>query len=308
VDGQSSLTVYDESQSLLADFSEVLFRCLDAVSPSKVVEVGAYRGQFTRELLEWGAGSGVEVAAVEPDPPAELIDLSRRHPELELIGKPSLEALRELPPADALIIDGDHNYFTVLGELRSIAEGARAERMPFVALHDVCWPHARRDTYYEPERIPVEHRHPLVRDALLAPGVPGTSDAGLRFPWAAEREGGPRNGVLTAVEDFMKETDGLRLALIPAFFGLGVVWPEEAPWGEAVAEILAPLDRNPMLERLEARRVAGIVDRVRLDQRDAVLRSLLNSRAFTLAERLSRVRQGGTPVFSRAQVRRMLGG
>ena len=34
---------------------------------------------------------------------------------------------------------------------------------------------------------------------------------------------------------------------------------------------------------------------------------MLDSRAFAVAERLSRLRQGGRPVFSREQIRRALG-
>ncbi len=132
--------------------------------------------------------------------------------------------------ADAVIIDGDHNYYTVSEELRLIEESAREATLPLIALHDVCWPHARRDTYYAPERIPPEQRQPLARDAMVAPGEPGVASSGLRYAWAAEREGGPRNGVLTAIEDFMGEREGLRLALVPAYFGLGLLWAEEAPW------------------------------------------------------------------------------
>jgi Methyltransferase domain len=306
VEAEAAETGSASPQSLLAGFSEIVFGCLDAVSPERVVEVGAFRGEFTRELLEWGADAGVEVTAIEPDPPPELVRLGEGHPELRLIRKPSLEALRGLEPADALIIDGDHNHYTVLSELRLIAENAGPGHLPLLLLHDVGWPHARRDTYYEPERIPAEHRQPLAPDALLAPGVPGIATAGLFFPWAAAREGGSENGVLTAVEDFMEESDGLRFALIPAFFGLGVIWSPNAPWADGVAELVAPLDRNPMLERLEAARLAGLVQRVRLDRQEAVLRSFLNSRAFALAERLSSIRQGGDPVFSREQVRRLL--
>jgi Methyltransferase domain len=295
-----------ESESLLAGVSEVLFGCLEAAAPKFIVEIGAFRGQFTQELLVWGADTGVWVTAIEPAPPPELIALGERHPELKLVTKPSLEALRDLPPADALIIDGDHNHYTVLRELRLIAEGAVDRGMPLVLLHDVGWPHARRDTYYEPDRIPEEHRQPLARDAVLAPGVAGLAEVGLPFPWAAAREGGADNGVLTAVEDFVSESEGLRLAVIPVFFGLGVLWRSDAPWATAVAEVVAPLDRNPMLERLEAIRVAGIVDRIRIARQEALLRSFLNSRAFTFAEWLSRLRQRGAPVFSRAQVRRVL--
>jgi hypothetical protein len=291
----------------LANLSDLMLPCLDAAGATSVIEVGAFEGELTRNLLAWARGSEARVAAIDPDPSPELISLAEREPALDLIVKPSLEALPELPPADAVIIDGDHNHYTVLRELRLIAERAGPDSPPLIALHDVCWPHARRDTYYAPDRIPAEHRQPLARDALLAPGVPGTSSAGIRFPWAAEREGGPGNGVLTAVEDFLAETDGVRFALVPAFFGLGVIWPERAPWASAVARRIEPWDRNPVLERLEAIRVAYIIDRFRLEHQEAVLRSLLDSRAFTLAERLSGLRQRGEPAISRERIRRVLG-
>ena len=52
----------------------------------------------------------------------------------------------ELP--DAMIIDGDHNYYTVSEELAGSVSAARAARyMPLLLLHDVGWPHARRDAY-----------------------------------------------------------------------------------------------------------------------------------------------------------------
>jgi Methyltransferase domain len=291
----------------LASLAEILFPCLDALEPGSVVEIGAGRGEFTRELLDWGGGGGGKVTAIEPEPGPELLDLGEAHPELELVRERSLEALSRLRGVDAVIIDGDHNYYTVSEELRLLEENAGEATLPLLVFHDVAWPHARRDTYYAPERIPPEHRQPLARDAILAPGEPGVASSGLRYPWVAKREGGPRNGVLTAIEDFMAKRDGLRLALVPAYFGLGLLWSEEAAWAAKVAEIVAPWDRNPVLERLEADRISGIVDRVRLERQEELLRALLHSRAFALAERVSRLRQRGQPVVSRAWVKRVLG-
>jgi Methyltransferase domain len=290
----------------LANFAEILFPCLDAVSPVQVIEIGAYEGDFTGELLDWSRRSGARVTAIEPEPPPKLRSLAEQHPELTVIERDSHSALAELPPADAVVIDGDHNYYTVTEELRLIFEKA-GDRPLLIAFHDVCWPHARRDTYYAPERIPEEHRQPLARDARLAPGAPGVAQLGIPFPWAAQREGGPRNGVLTAIEDFVEGRSGLRLAIVPAFFGLGLLWSEEASWADEVARLVGPWDRSPMLERMEAARVAHTIDRFRMDPQEQVLRSLLDSRAFALAERLSNLRQRGTPVFSREQVRRALG-
>ncbi len=86
---------------------------------------------------------------------------------------------------------------------------------------------------------------------------------------------------------------------MPVFFGFGVRLAAAAPWADALARILDPWDRNPLLERLEANRVhhlaAGAARQVELRlarapsrRQEAVLRRLLESSAFGVAERLSR--------------------
>jgi hypothetical protein len=181
----------------------------------------------------------------------------------------------------------------------------------------VCWPHARRDSYFSPEAIPDEHRKPMVQGAGLFPGEAGLRPGGLPFTWAAEEEGGPGNGVLTAVEEFVAERDGLRLAIVPAFFGLGVAWHRDASWAGAIADVVDRWDRNPLLERLEANRVfhlasvhVQMVQAALLQQRnarqEALLRELLKSKTFSVAELLSRLRQRGRPAYSKEDVRRVL--
>jgi hypothetical protein len=124
----------------------------------------------------------------------------------------------------------------------------------------------------------------------------------LPYRAAAAREGGPGNGVLTAVEDFVAERDDVRLAIVPAFFGLGVVWRSSAPYADAVAAALEPWDGNALLARLEGNRVFHLASahyqlvqaslaQQRLARQEVVLRRLLGSSAFALAERLSRFRQ-----------------
>jgi hypothetical protein len=302
----------------LINVAEILLAFLDAIAARSVVEIGAYRGELTQELLEWAAPRDARVAAVEPTPPPHLLELKERHPELELIAETSHEVLRHLSLPDALIIDGDHNYYTLSEELRLIDERAPGSDLPLLMFHDLCWPHARRDTYFAPDRIPAEHRQPLAEGAGLVPDEPGVIEGGLPFQWAAEREGGPRNGLLTAVEDFIAQRDGLRLAVVPVFFGLGVLWHEDAAWGDALADAVEPWDRHPVLERLEENRVFHLAMehvqftqamrlRERTGHQEHLLREMLGSRAFALAERLSRLRQRGRPRFSREQVRRVLG-
>ena len=307
----------------LAQSAEIMLPCLDAAGARSVVEVGAFAGDLTRVLVDWAASAGARVSAIDPAPQEGLVALAREHhPDLELIRATSLDALPRIPLPDAVVIDGDHNYWTVSQELRLIGERAGGQ-LPLLLFHDVCWPHGRRDDYFDPEQIPEDHRQPLAGAAGgLTPGEPGLTPGGLPYPRSAARAGGPRNGVLTAIEDFVAERESLRLAVVPVFFGFGAVWDREAPWSDAVARILDPLDRHPVLERLEANRVhqlaQGYARRVELWQanerrarQDALLRRLLDSSAFAVAERLSRLRRRAgvatdASVITKEEIRRSL--
>jgi Methyltransferase domain len=307
----------------LINNAELMLACLDAAEPGSVVEVGAYAGDLTALLLGWAEGRGARVFAIDPSPQPELVQLAEDRSGLELIRETSLEAFRHLELPEAVVIDGDHNYYTVSEELRLVGEKSEGAELPLLMLHDVSWPHARRDDYYSPEQIPDDFRLPTTEGGGLFPGVPGVRRGGLPYRWPASKEGGPRNGVLTAVEDFVSAHDGLRLAVVPAFFGFGVVWHADAPWADAVAELLEPFDRNPLLERLEANRVFHLASvhgqmveaawaRQRVARQEVVLRRLLDSSAFALAERLSslRIKIGigkRHAQVSKDEVRRVLG-
>jgi hypothetical protein len=305
--------------------SEVLLRCFDAVSARSVVEVGAYAGDLTRVLVDWAARSGAPVTAIDPSPQDQLVELASSHGQHEMIRRTSLEVLPELALPDALIIDGDHNYYTVHEELRVVGERAPGSELPLLLFHDVCWPHGRRDDYFAAEEIPAEYRHAVAGAGRgIFPGDPGTRTDGLPYPRSAEREGGSRNGVLTAVEEFVGEGQELRLAVVPSFFGLGAVWRQDAPWAQDIAGIFEPLDRNPLLARLEENRVLHIAQahalrvalwkaQERQTREEAVLTRMLESSAFAVAELLSRlrVRTGIAPshsMISREEIRRAMEG
>jgi hypothetical protein len=307
----------------MQNLADIVLACLDAAGARSVVEVGAYAGDLTEVLVEWAAGGDARVIAIDPSPQDRLVRLADEQERLELVRDTSLAALPRLAPADAVIVDGDHNYFTVGEELRLIADAAGA-KLPLLMFHDVCWPHGRRDDYYAPDRIPEAQRQPIHEGGGLHPDEPGIRPGGLPYRGAAAREGGPSNGVLTAVEDFVDARDGLRLAVVPAFFGLGVVWPTDAPWADAVADVLAPWDRNPLLARLEANRVHHLAEshvrlvdaalaRQQAERQAAVLQRLVGSSAFAVAERLSRLRHRvgiarDQPIVSRDEIRRALDG
>ncbi len=309
----------------MAHHAEVMLPCFETAGVRSVAEVGAYAGDLTRVLVAWASTSGARVTAIDPAPRERLVELEKKRSDLTLIRETSLEALARIEMPDAVIIDGDHSYYTVSEELRLIDQRTSdpSVELPLLLFHDVCWPHGRRDDYFDPQQIPEDYRQPLAGDrAGIFPGEPGLRPDGLPYPRSAAVEGGACNGVLTAVEDFVAGRDDLRLVVVPVFFGLGVVWRGDAPWSDELAELLSPWNDNSVARRLEANRVhhlaeshARQVQLWRLQERqtrqEAVLRRLLESSAFSIAERLSRlrVRAGIAPaqsVISKDEVRRAL--
>jgi SAM-dependent methyltransferase len=307
----------------MGQLTEILLPCLDAAQARSVLEVGAFAGDLTRILVAWAARAGARVSAVDPAPQPDLEKLAAEQPQLDLVRQTSLQALPHLPLPDAIVIDGDHNHHTVSRELALIGERAPGAELPLLLFHDVGWPHGRRDDYFDPEQIPPEARHPTVGAAGgISPGNPGVDPRGLPYPRSADREGGPANGVLTAIEDFVAQREQVRLVVVPVFFGLGVAWHTARPYATALAALLDPLDRHPVLDRLEANRLGQLARRHRLQievweleqqltRQRVLLQRLLSSSAFALAERLSRLRSAvgiapGATTVSRAAIRAAL--
>jgi hypothetical protein len=306
----------------LINHDEVLIPILNAAGVRSVAEIGAYAGDLTRFLSGWARDARATILTVDPVPQPELIALAEERDNVTLVAKASLDALATIELADAIIIDGDHNYHTVSEELRIIGERSRDEALPLLLFHDVAWPHGRRDDYYAPEQIPDDARHPIHEGGGIFPGDHGIHEGGLPYRWPAAQEGGARNGVLTAIEDFVDQREGLQLAVAPAFFGLGVVWHRDALYAPGLADVIAHWDRNALVARLEANRVFHLATvhrqmieladaRKQVERRGVVLERFLSSSAFSIAERLSRLRDRvgigrGHSIVSKDEIRRAL--
>jgi hypothetical protein len=242
----------------LVEFDELIEACLDLAGARSVLEIGSESGASTKRLVAGASGRGGELWCVEPAPTRELEELDRAEPAFHLVVGPSPGALRGIEVCDAYIIDGDHNYWTVSRELEHLGGQAADGAHPLVILHDVAWPAGRRDQYYSPAALPADALHPHSWDLGVVPGSETAVRGGFRgqgsFAFALH-EGGARNGVRTAVEDYLEGRDELRFIVVPAIFGLGVVYSSEAPYAQALEAELGPLDGNPLIERLEGNRL-----------------------------------------------------
>jgi hypothetical protein len=250
----------------MAEFSDLILDALAIAGAREIAEIGAEYGGMSAILADYAAAEGGRLTSVDPSPKPEFIAWAATHGHCRHLARPSLEAFEELAGVDAWIVDGDHNWFTVYHELKAIDALCSRDGKPLLALlHDVAWPCARRDLYYAPERIPAEYRQPHDYDGGMIPDqvelLPHRGFRGMGQFAAAVREGGPRNGVLTAIEDFIEEVRatgrGIAFAEVPAVFGLGILFDTGAPWGERLAELVVPFHDNKLLRSLEQNRLAN---------------------------------------------------
>ena len=202
---------------------------VETVAPRRMMEIGADFGWNTQPLLEYCRQSGCRLEIVDPAPRPVLRDvLARFDGEYTYHPLKSLQAIPLIAPVDLVLLDGDHNWYTVYNELQALfRRAAEAGAVPpLVLFHDVAWPYARRDMYYDPTDLDPGNRRPYAYRGMVQ-GQSELTDTGFNGILAnALHEGGPRNGVLTAIEDFVA---GAHIALsfhrLPFFNGLGILVP-----------------------------------------------------------------------------------
>jgi hypothetical protein len=248
---------------------------IEVVAPRQLMEIGADSGWNTRNILDYCRQTGARADIIDPAPRPELKDVLAAFPDTHVYHPlKSLDAIPLITPPDIALIDGDHNWRTVFQELTAVF--ARANEMgappPIVISHDCGWPYARRDMYYNPSDFSERERHPFAYRGV-APGKAELVDFGMNAMLAnALHEGGPQNGVLTGIEDFIASSGvPITFRQLPFFNGLGILIPEARMTpalkalvdsffaAESLLETCIALERDGMTVRVE---VAHLNDRL----------------------------------------------
>jgi cephalosporin hydroxylase len=126
----------------------------------------------------------------------------------------SLDALPAISEADLVMLDGDHTYYTVMNELQLLHRILKPGMV--ILLHDVEEPWARKDLYYNKDLIPPEFVD------------------------------GDKQGVLTAVEDFLQEksSDYSPLKIFSGGNGLGYIVRNGSRTSQTWCDLLPTLFRT----------------------------------------------------------------
>ena len=223
-------------------WNPVIRPLVDTVDVSRLLEVGAEKGRSTRLLLNYLKRRGAVLECIDPVPEFDDGALQSEYPQALRYHKDlSLKVIPGLQRFQVGLLDGDHNWYTVYNELKQIEalHGSDGAEFPLLFLHDVGWPYGRRDLYYDPDTIPAEFRQPYARQGILPGKSELHAERGMNIELCnATHSGGPRNGVLTGIEDFVGESAlSLRLIVLPVYFGLAIVVSEQR------------VENNPALSR-----------------------------------------------------------
>ncbi|KQL48725.1 family 2 glycosyl transferase [Brevibacillus choshinensis] len=208
-------------------WSRIISLLFQKEQPKRVVAIGAPMGEFAIQLLHFCHNKEGELIIIDPfNVFQEDERINGYRPHYQVIREESLEALPNIGSIDAVLIDGDHNWYTVYHELKQIEMIAeQTGKFPLVFLHDTEWPYGRRDLYHNPENISPEFRQPYERKGIVY-GQSQLADQGgfCEGAYHAINENGEKNGVLTAIEDFLGETNiHLSFFHLTSNNGLGII-------------------------------------------------------------------------------------
>lgn len=232
-----------EGSSMNRYWHPIIKPIIEYAKVKNIIEIGAEEGKNTFQIIEYCKKNQGKLSVIDPYPRFDGQALKNEYNDsFQLVQDFSLNALKHLSDYDAVLIDGDHNWYTVFHELKEIEKYAlTSKNMPIVFFHDTEWPYGRRDMYYFPDTIPAEYR----KHYSTAGVIHGQSDLSFE-PHAlniglnhALYEGGKNNGVLTAIEDFIESTS-LNVSFHKVFShnGLGILSKKNKDLDKRIAEVV----------------------------------------------------------------------
>ena len=133
-----------------------------------------------------------------------------------------LVVLPDLPNYDAIFIDGDANWYTVFNELNIVKESN--DEFPLVFICNNIFPNKRRDSYIDPEAIPSEFRQKYVKELPIKYNDETINIVDEYFHACDENT--PKNGVLTAIEDFLIENSYISVLKSNFIDGITILYPK----------------------------------------------------------------------------------
>ena len=272
-------------------WTNIILPIIKSVNANYIIEVGSDTGVNTKNILEYCMDKDAHMAAIDPFPGFDVDEFKSKYGDkFEIYTELSLSRLPLLEDYDVILLDGDHNWYTLYNELKIIEKSFKNKEFPVIFLHDIGWPYARRDLYYNPEDIPEVYRQPYKKLGMY----PGQKDlkeqGGLNSHLNnAIYENNSKNGVLTAVEDFIRESDlQFSFNFINAFHGLGILFIKNHEIENTVKKVI---ESAKLLDMLEEKRLHVSIERNELKSKNDSLRKKISEDVEEIEHMKNRLEQ-----------------
>lgn len=233
-------------------WNNVILPILNIVEPKNIVEIGSDTGLNTKNILNYCLKNDAYLTSIDPAHQLNLKLLNEQYGKhFKIFEDLSLNVLPHLDNYEVILIDGDHNWYTVFNELKIIEKQFDGDSFPFIIFHDIAWPYARRDLYYNPDNIPSEFVHPYKKAGMFPYKDELVEDKGLNTNFNnAISEKFHKNGVLTAIEDFIEEsTLNLSFYKINLFNGLGLLFLKDSNLDYNIQQIILNSNMEEIQEK-----------------------------------------------------------
>jgi glycosyltransferase involved in cell wall biosynthesis len=259
-------------------WESVLHPIFERVNPRYIVEVGSEKGRNTNNILKYCEEKDARITAIDPLPQFDVDEFKELYGEkFEIYTDLSLNILPLLDDYDIILLDGDHNWYTVYNELKIIGKTFENKKFPMVIMHDIGWPYDRRDLYYNPNNIPPEFRQPYKQLGIYPEQAHLAENGGFNPDFNHSiYENNPHNGVLTAIEDFISESpQEFSFVTIPGFHGVGILFSKDDKLEEFVKNVIYNSD---IMKMLEDERIKLYIDLLELKISKGKMKNRLESR------------------------------
>lgn len=154
----------------------------------------------------------------------DLNYVSNFNEKIKIIKDYPLDSLNNLNDYDAIFINDDANWFTVYNELNLVKKNN--EEFPLVFICNNRFPNKRRDSYYDPNIIPKEYRKESLKELPICFKNNKINISDGNFHACLESDN--KNGVLTAIDDFLNENKQIGIMDINFIEEITILFPKNS--------------------------------------------------------------------------------
>ena len=206
---------------------------LSGFEVKKVLMIGLTNETILNEILSYCINNNAELYTIDSN--SNINDLINKNyitydnldnfkETITHFNEKSLDILPDLKSFDTIFIDDDPNWYTVYNEFELIKKNN--PNFPLVFVCNNKYPYKRRDAYTNPKDIPKKYINECSTELPIIFEENGqTKNIMINDNLChALYENTPKNGVLTAIEDFLNENPSLKLLEINPLEGIYLIY------------------------------------------------------------------------------------